>query len=186
MAVACGLAISACASGPIAVNTPKSNGASFVTGNTGAQMFKPGDRPAAPDISGTTLSGSKLSLSAYRGTVVVLNFWGSWCSPCRAEAPALAALSQKYASRGVRFLGIDIRDSPASAEAFMRDYGIRYPSLNDPSDELALAFRDTVPPGGIPTTLLIDRSGHIAGRIIGESSYSGLSAMLADVTAGSS
>ena len=182
MAATCGVALSACASGPIAANTPASSGTRYVAGQAGSNIYKQGSRPAAPAVSGTTLSGSKLSLSAYRGKVVVLNFWGSWCAPCIAEAQTLATLSGTYASKGVQFVGVDIRDSPANAEAFMHTHGITYPSLNDPGDQIALAFRSTVPPSGIPTTLVIDRSGHIAGRIIGEATYSALHSMISSVT----
>jgi thiol-disulfide isomerase/thioredoxin len=183
MAAAGALAVTACG-GQIAANTPASNGISFVSGNGSAAFFKAGSRAAAPGISGTTLTGSRLSLSSYRGKVVVINFWGSWCAPCRSEAPTLAVLSEQYRSKGVQFVGVDIRDSPASAEAFVRNFGISYPSLNDPADEIALAFRGTVPPAAIPSTLVIDRSGRIAGRVIGQASYSSLGSLLAKVTAG--
>lgn len=177
------LAVAAC-SGQIAANTPASNGISFVSGNGTAAFYKAGSRPAAPAVSGTTLAGSKLSLSSYRGHVVVLNFWGSWCAPCRAEAPTLAVLSEQYHAKGVQFVGIDIRDSPTSAQAFVQNFGISYPSLNDPADEIALAFRSTVPPAAIPSTLVIDRNGHIAGRVIGQASDASLGNILAKVTTG--
>jgi thiol-disulfide isomerase/thioredoxin len=115
--------------------------------------------------------------------VVVLNFWGSWCPPCRAEAPSLGQLNRQFGSSGVRFLGIDIRDSPATAEAFMSDFRIGYPSLNDPSDNLALDFRETVPPSGIPTTLVISRSGRITARVIGGVTYDGLKKLIQRVVA---
>ena len=83
----------------------------------------------------------------------------------------------------MRFVGVDIRDDPASAEAFMRTFRIGYPSLNDPNDEIALDFSGTVPPAGIPTTLVIDRSGRIAARIVGQVSYSGLKALIRQVAA---
>jgi thiol-disulfide isomerase/thioredoxin len=177
------LAVTAC-SGQIAANTPASNGISFVSGNGTAAFYKAGSRPAAPDVSGTTLAGSKLSLSSYRGRVVVMNFWGSWCAPCRAEAPTLEVLSEQYQAKGVQFIGVDIRDSPASAQAFVQNLRISYPSLNDPADEIALAFRGTVPPAAIPSTLVIDRTGHIAGRVIGQTTYSSLNRILTQVTAG--
>jgi thiol-disulfide isomerase/thioredoxin len=183
MAAAGVLGVTACG-GQIAANTPASNGVNFVSGNGSSSYFKPGSRPGAPAVSGTTLSGARLSLSSYRGKVVVLNFWGSWCAPCRSEAPTLAVLAEQYRSKGVQFVGVDIRDSAASAEAFVQNFGISYPSLNDPGDEIALAFRGTVPPAAIPSTLVIDRSGHIAGRVIGQASESSLGNILADVTAG--
>jgi thiol-disulfide isomerase/thioredoxin len=181
LAVACALAVAGCAGGGIARDTPASNGQSFVSGSPGTTVFKGGSGPVAPTVSGTALSGAKLSLTAYHGHVVVMNFWGSWCPPCRAEAPALAQLARTFRPAGVRFLGVDIRDSPASAEAFIRDFGIGYPSLNDPGDEIALDFRATVPPAGIPTTLVIGRNGRIAARVIGQASYNGLKALIAQV-----
>jgi thiol-disulfide isomerase/thioredoxin len=183
LATLAGLSLAACSGGAIGQDNPASSGISYVGGNAGAAVFKTGARPLAPDVSGTTLSGQSLRLAGYRGEVVVVNFWGSWCTPCRAEAPALATLSRTYQPGGVRFVGVDIRDTAATAGAFIRDFGIGYPSLTDPGDEIALQFRDTVPPAGIPTTLVIDRTGHIAGRIIGQATYSSLQSMISQITA---
>jgi thiol-disulfide isomerase/thioredoxin len=183
LAVAGALAVAACTAGPIAQNTPASNGQSFVSGSGGTTVFRAGAGPVAPAVAGTALGGTKLRLAAYHGHVVVMNFWGSWCTPCRAEAPALAQLARQFRASGVHFLGVDIRDSPASAEAFMRDFGIQYPSLNDPSDAIALDFRSTVPPAGVPTTLVIARSGRVTARVIGEASYKGLKHLIAQAAA---
>jgi thiol-disulfide isomerase/thioredoxin len=180
------LAITGCSGGAIGQDTPASNGSNFVAGSYNTTVFAPGSGPVAPDIKGTTLAGRKLTLAAYRGDVVVLNFWGSWCAPCRAEAPALAALAKHFWPRGVRFVGVDIQDSPAAAEAFERNFLISYPSLNDPGDQVALAFQSTVPPAGIPTTLVIGRTGRVAARIVGQSTYSALGRLIADVSAGKS
>jgi thiol-disulfide isomerase/thioredoxin len=177
------LAAAGC-SGQNASDNPASNGISFVSGNGNTAFYQAGSRPVAPGVSGTTLSGTKFSLAADRGKVVVLNFWGSWCAPCRSEAPTLAALSQRFQSKGVQFVGVDIRDSAASADAFVQNFHIGYPSLNDPADEIALAFRGTVPPSAIPSTLVIDRSGRIAGRVIGQAAYTSLDSLLTKVTAG--
>ena len=179
-------ALAGCAGGAIGQATPVSNGTSFVAGGPGASWFSSGSRPAAPDIKGATLTGQHLTLASYRGSVVVLNFWGSWCAPCRVEAPALAALATRFGPSGVRFVGIDIRDGPASALAFMRNFRISYPSLNDPGDEIALQFRGTVPPLGTPTTLVIDRHGRIAARIVGGVSFDGLKTLITRITAESS
>jgi peroxiredoxin len=92
-------------------------------------------------------------------------------------------LSRHFTASGVRFLGVDIRDSPATADAFLRDFHISYPSLNDPGDEIALDFRDTVPPAGIPTTLIIGRDGRITARVIGEVSYPGLRGLISQALA---
>jgi len=158
------------------------NGVTDVDGSASAVLYTAGHRPLAPDFSGTTLTGSRLSFSSYRGRVVVLNFWGSWCGPCREEAPALAVTAQQYHQAGVAFLGVDVRDTPASAEAFTRDFGITYPSVSDPGSEIALDFTAVVPIAGTPTTLVIDRTGHIAGAVFGTATYPELSAILAKVT----
>jgi thiol-disulfide isomerase/thioredoxin len=134
-------------------------------------------------VSGTTVTGSKLSLSAYRGDVVVLNFWGSWCAPCRDEAPALGTLASQLEPKGVRFVGIDIRDQPDAAQAFMQNFRIGYPSISDPSDDIALEFRATDPPSAIPSTLVIDRTGRIAARIIGSVTYRSLQRLLKPIIA---
>jgi len=175
------LGLAACTGGPIAASTPASNEQSFVSGSYSSTYYAPGDRAAAPAVSGTTLSGTTLSLAAQRGNLVVLNFWGSWCAPCRREAPTLAALSQHFKNAPVRFIGDDVQDAPANAAAFERTFDIGYPSLNDPGEQVALAFHGAVPPVGIPTTLLIDKSGHIAGRVVGEVTYHGMRALITKI-----
>jgi len=183
LVAAASLALAACSGGSIAPGTPASNGQSFVSGDGGTTVFKGSSAPQAPPVTGTTLGGAKLSLSRFRGHVLVLNFWGSWCTPCRAEAPRLASLARAFGPSGVAFLGVDIRDTPASAEAFQRNFKITYPSLNDPGGEVALDFHSTVPPAGIPTTLIISRSGRIAARVIGEVSYPGLHGLISKTLA---
>ena len=150
----------------------------------GATSWPPADRSPAPAVSGTTLNRQQLSLAAFGGNVVVLNFWGSWCAPCRAEAPALAALSRECWPAGVRFAGADERDDRPSAVAFERGFGIGYPSLYDPAGQVPLAFGNSVPVNAIPSTIVIDKRGRIAARVIGATTYSGLKALLAQVTAG--
>lgn len=177
-------AVAACSGGAIAANNQLSYGQSFVQGSYSSTFYHPGSRPTAPDVTGTTLTGGHFSLAAQRGHVVVLNFWGSWCAPCRQEAPRLAALSRHFQGTAVRFFGVDIRDTVPTGQAFERTFGITYPSISDPSDQIALAFHSSVPPDGIPSTLVIDRTGHIAARVVGEVSYDGLRALINKVLAG--
>jgi thiol-disulfide isomerase/thioredoxin len=186
LCAAVALGVAACGGGATAQDTAVGNGSSFVSGGYGTTVFKPGARPAAAKVSGTTLTGAHWELSADRGAVVVMNFWGSWCTQCREEAPALGALARHFSGDDVRFVGVDIRDDPASAEAFMRTFRISYPSLNDPNDAIALDFSGTTSPAGIPTTLVIDRSGQVAARIIGKVSYDGLEALITQISAGRS
>jgi thiol-disulfide isomerase/thioredoxin len=156
-------------------------GESYVDGNPATVEYKAGYRPLVPGFSGTTVTGAPVSFSAYRGKAVVLNFWGSWCSPCHAEGPTLATLSAKYSRTGVAFLGVDIQDTPVSAEEFEQEYGITYPSINDPGGSIALAIRSAVLITDPPTTLVIDRTGHLAGVIRGTATYSVLNSMLSEV-----
>jgi thiol-disulfide isomerase/thioredoxin len=178
----CG-ALAGCASGAIGQDTPISSGQSFVGASYNSTYFSPGSRPLAPRISGQTLDGSRLSLTSYRGDVVVMNFWGSWCGPCRKEAPALAALATRFAPDHVRFVGDDLHDYVASALAFEHTFNVGYPSFNDSGGQIVLAFHSTVPPSAIPTTLVIDRTGHIAARVVGGISYSGLKALISKIVA---
>ena len=162
--------------------TGGNNGVTDVAGSTSAVLYSAGHRPLAPDFTGTTLTGARLKFSSYRGQVVVLNFWGSWCGPCRAEAPTLAVTAQQYRPDGVAFLGVDVRDTRASALAFARDFGVTYPSVSDPGSVITLDFTAVVPIAGTPTTLVIDRTGHIAGAVFGSTTYPELTAILAKVT----
>jgi len=153
-----------------------------VDGSQSAVMYTAGHRPVAPEFTGTTLTGARLNFSSYRGQVVVLNFWGSWCAPCRAEASTLASVAALYRSSGVAFLGVDVRDTTASAEAFARSFSITYPSVADPGSAITLDFTSVVPIAATPTTLVIDRTGHIAGAVFGSATYPVLTTILAKVT----
>ncbi len=117
----------------------------------------------APALIGTSLTGSPVDLSALRGRPVVIDFWASWCGPCRAEQAELNGLVSRYAARGVHFLGVDIRDDSANARAYVQQYRVAYPSLFDPSSDAAAAFGVAAP----PTTLVVDGSGTIRLRELG-------------------
>ncbi|MDP9299565.1 MAG: TlpA family protein disulfide reductase [Actinomycetota bacterium] len=126
-----------------------------------------------PDID----SGTQRSLAALHGRVVVLNFWASWCPPCRQEAPDLQGTWASYRHRGVRFLGIDERDNDAAARAFEREFGITYPSVADPAGRLAQDYRLF----GLPTTVVVDPSGQMVYRFTGFLTGRVLQATLNDV-----
>ena len=154
----------ACSNG----GTMGTNEQSFIAGNGVATFIPQADRKEAPAISGATLDGGSFTASA--GKVLVLNVWASWCSPCRAEAPALQELSMKHPE--VQFLGVLTRDSLVAARAFVERFGIQYPSLVD--DAILLKFHGQLTPNAIPTTLIIDTQGRIAARVSGEVTYSAL------------
>ena len=165
--------------------TGGNSGVTDVAGSTSAVLYQAGHRPLAPDFTATTLTGARLNFSSYRGQVVVVNFWGSWCAPCRAEGPTLAALSEQYRSKGVSFLGDDVGDTTANALAFTHDIGIGYPSVNDASYSIVQDFSRVASVGYTPTTVVIDRTGHVAGLVIGAISSPSLTTMLNDVAASS-
>ncbi len=150
---------------------------SFVSGNGSVSYIKSSDRIAAPALSGMTLSGNNYTYSV--GQVAVVNVWASWCAPCRAEAPTLAALSEKYTD--VAFIGILTRDNPVNAEAFARRFALPYPTLID--DSVLIGFRKSLPANAIPSTVLIDKRGNVAARISGEVTYSSLSELIEKVNA---
>jgi thiol-disulfide isomerase/thioredoxin len=143
--------------------------------------YQPGHRPLAPNVTGTSLTGSAIKLSSYRGKTLVLNFWGSWCAPCRGEAPTLAGLDQQYGSKGVAFLGDDVGDTPANALAFTQGAGISYPSFSDNGYLVVADFSVAgVAVNDTPTTVVIDKTGHVAGMVIGAASYSQLTTLIKD------
>lgn len=141
--------------------------AGYVSGS-GVTTIAPGDREPAPDFGGPTLDGASFDLAEARGSVVVLNVWGSWCPPCRKEAPALQAVSEALAPEGVRFVGVNTRDPAEGAAAgYVTEFGITFPSVVDTDGTRLLAFRDTLPPNAIPSTLVVDRDGRLAARVLG-------------------
>jgi thiol-disulfide isomerase/thioredoxin len=142
--------------------------------NAASQMFASGKRVAAPAVTGTLLAGATFDLSADRGHVVVVNFWGSWCAPCRSEA---ADLQSVYASGAADFVGVNVRDDHDAASAYVSAHQITYPSIFDPSGRVALAFRN-VPPSSVPATIVIDPAGKIAGIHFGAISTADLKKMI--------
>jgi thiol-disulfide isomerase/thioredoxin len=139
----------------------------LVAEQIGISQIAAGSRQAAPALSGTTLQGKALSLSQDAGHVVVLNVWGSWCSDCRQEEPALEETYQKYQAQGVDFLGINTRDDNAAALAYDATFGVTYPSLQDPDETLLLQFKTMIPATDVPATVIIDKQGKVAVRILG-------------------
>ena len=119
------------------------------------------------DLAGDLLGGGTLDLASLRGHVVVVNVWGSWCGPCKEEAPALVAAEARLAPQGVRFVGLDTRDSTAAATQFVANQHLAWPSLTDDDGGLLLAFRGKVNPSAVPATLVIDREGRVAARVLG-------------------
>jgi cytochrome c biogenesis protein CcmG, thiol:disulfide interchange protein DsbE len=117
----------------------------------------------APGFTVPVYGGGELSLAGLRGSVVIVNFWASWCGPCRLEAPTLQQVWQDYQGKGVRFIGVDIQDTPEAARAFTDEFHLTYPNGPDADNSIARAYRIT----GVPETFLIDKDGRLARQFIG-------------------
>jgi peroxiredoxin len=182
LAVASALALAGCSTSS---GSNSSSDTNFVKGTGETSTVAVKDRGTPISISGKDLDGGQLSLSDYRGKIVVLNVWGSWCSPCRAEADGLESVYTADKDRGVQFVGIDTRDlQTAQPKAFVADHNITYPSLYDPAGDLLLKFpAGTLNPQTIPTTIILDRQGRVAARALLPLSSSQLTQMLAPVLA---
>ena len=160
------------------------NRVGFVSGDGAVTVLAPDQRPTAPIIEGTTLTGGSWRSSEAAGKVLVYNVWGSWCGPCREEAPDLVAASRRTQDRAV-FVGLNTRDpDPAAPLAFSRRFEVDYPSLFDPGGALLLEFSRQLPANAIPTTLLIDPQGRVAARVVGVVRESTLVGLIDDLTAG--
>ena len=138
-------------------------------------------RAPAPTFSGELLDGTAFESSSLAGDIAVINFWGSWCVPCRVETPEFQAVDADVAAEGVQFLGIDVKDERQLAIAFVEKVGATYPSIFDPRGEVAMAFRG-FPANVVPSTILLDRLGRVAavytGQVRGEDLRSAIDLLL--------
>jgi thiol-disulfide isomerase/thioredoxin len=158
VALVAGLMASGCSSSANKADATL-GGFGFVPQTAGEDFSAPGHRKAAPDLSGTTLTGAKLDLASLRGKIVVVNFWASWCAPCRAETPNLVQLAVEKPN--IAFLGVDKEPEASPGLAFVRDDKVPYPSILDENGTLAAHWPVAV---GLPTTFVLDPKGDIAAR----------------------
>lgn len=135
-------------------------------------------RPA-PDFVLTSFDGQRIQLSEYRGRIVVLNFWATWCPPCRVEAPVLQRAAERLESAGVTILGIDVWDDEAAAVEFLNEMGVTYPNAEDATRLIPVEFGVT----GLPETFVINRQGVLVRRWVGPLSDDDLDSLLAPVLA---
>jgi cytochrome c biogenesis protein CcmG/thiol:disulfide interchange protein DsbE len=139
-------------------------------GNSIQRAVAANERPESPDLElpvlvegGSIKEGGSVRLSDLRGTPVVLNFWASWCVPCRTEAPVLERLWLRYRDQGLLVLGVDVQDLTGKAKAFDEQFGLTYPSVRDGDDSTMRDFEVT----GVPETFVIDRQGRVAALRVG-------------------
>jgi cytochrome c biogenesis protein CcmG/thiol:disulfide interchange protein DsbE len=136
----------------------------FGSGGGAADELAKGKHPAAPafELSRLEANGGKLSLADLKGKPVVVNFWASWCIPCKDEAPALQKTYEKYRAQGLTVLGIDAQDFRQDARRFTKRFGVTYPVVYDGSGSTLGKWGVT----GFPETFFVDRSGRLVGERI--------------------
>lgn len=155
----------------------------YQSGDGSTTTWAAADRVGPLEITGTDYEGTTHDLAALRGDVVLLNTWYAACPPCRAEAPDLAAVAEDFAADGLHVLGINTRDAAGAAQAFQRQLEVPYPSLDDRGGAAVAALQGVVPVNAVPTTVLLDREGRVAARVLGLVEPSTLRALVEDLLA---
>ena len=166
---------------PLAAQAGNADGKNYIAGDGSVLEIAAEDRGEPVRFTSTAFSGEEVDSADWTGSPVVLNFWYAACAPCRVEAPDLQSLHEEWEPEGVRFVGVNVRDTAGTAEAFERNFGITYPSLEDRGGQVLLAMTDFVPPQAVPTTIVLDRQGRVSARILGVAERSTLSSLIATV-----
>jgi thiol-disulfide isomerase/thioredoxin len=141
-------------------------GAGYIAGDGRTTLVADNKRGEPIELSGTALDGTSIDIQSWRGDVVVINLWASWCGPCRSEAVTLAKVAKQLTEKNVHFLGLNTRDGAAAARAFEKRFPTGYPSLPDLDGTLILNFGN-LGPAATPTTVILDSKGRVAARILG-------------------
>ncbi len=157
--------------------------AGFIAGDGTVTTIAAADRSDVPHLVGDGLSGKRIDIADDRGKVVVINVWASWCTPCREEAPAVAAAARRLPY--VAFIGIDTQESNrANADAFVRDFHVPYDSIYDQDGSAMLSFYGMLAPNSLPSTMVIDKKGRIAALVLGSVDTTTLLGLVHDVSTG--
>lgn len=184
LALAAALGLGGCLAAPADDGrTAAGEQAGYVSGDGSTRTWAPDERGTPVELAGTDFTGAPVDVADWRGDVVVLNTWYAACPPCRAEAPDLVALATDYAGDGVRLLGINGTDDAGAAQAFERTFAVPYPSLADTDGRAVASLQGSVPLQAVPTTVVLDRAGRVAARVLGLADATTLRAMVDDVLA---
>ncbi|NQX13141.1 TlpA family protein disulfide reductase [Microbacteriaceae bacterium VKM Ac-2855] len=168
IAASAALLLAGCSTDPLAEQYREGDSKGYISGDGTVTEIPVDQRAEAITFSGTDETGGAIDSADYAGQVVVVNFWYASCAPCRAEAADLQAVNAAYADKGVTFVGVNVRDQAPQAVSFAKNYEITYPSIIDTDGAAQLAFSGTVPPNAVPTTLVLDKQGRVASRILGQ------------------
>lgn len=155
-------------------------GQGYISGDGTVATLPVAERKDPVRLAGATLDGGRLDVSDFRGEVVVLNVWASWCPPCIAEAKDLEQVYRATEGDGVRFVGINTDTDLAAARAHERRFDVTYPSIDSDGGRALLALRGTLQPQAKPTTLVLDREGRVAARVLGKVDASTLTGLVTD------
>ncbi|PYH02112.1 TlpA family protein disulfide reductase [Arthrobacter stackebrandtii] len=178
------VALAACTSeDPLAKQANAGDNKNYIAGDGSVSEYGAADRKDPVDFTGTLFDGATVNAADYRGKVAVLNFWYAACAPCRIEAPDLQALYTEFKADGVEFLGVNVRDEKATAEAFERTFELGYPSVVDKDGGVLLAMTKYVPPSSVPTTLVLDKKGRVSARVLGVAEKGTLKALITSALA---
>lgn len=161
----------------LAKQAREGNNKNYIAGDGSVEEYGPESRTEPVEISAVAYDGTTINSATWVGQATVLNFWYAACAPCRIEAPHLAELSSEYQGK-VEFIGINVRDEKEAAEAFERTFDITYPSVQDTQGAIQLAMTQYVPLQAVPTTLVLDKQGRVAARILGAAEKSTLKALI--------
>lgn len=178
--VALAALLTGCSTGSSAVDVDNGGQFRFVAGTAAGEVIAAADRKTAPSFGGTLLDGTAFASSELSGKIAVLNFWGSWCPPCRVETPQFQQVYADVQAQGVQFLGLNVKDDDQLARAFVTSKSITFPSIYDPKGEVALAFRG-YPVNAIPSTVVLDRTGKVAAAYTSEVSEDDLRTTIDDL-----
>ncbi len=174
------ISLTACtANDPLAQQYKAGDNKNYIAGDGTVLEFSEANRGSPIEWSGITTTGGELKSSQLDGVVVVMNFWYAACAPCRAEAPDLVALNKEFTGQKVQFIGVNVRDTASTANAFERKFGIVWPSIVDSATgSVLLSFTGVVTPQAVPTTLVIDAKGRVSARVFGRIEKGTLKALI--------
>ncbi|KQM82298.1 TlpA disulfide reductase family protein [Agromyces sp. Leaf222] len=171
LVAASALLLTGCTSDPLADQFREGSGKNYIAGDGSISEYESGDRGEPIAFTGETVEGDAFDSADTLGEVTVVNFWYAGCAPCRVESPILEEVHEGYEAddADVAFIGVNVRDQAGTAASFEKKYGVSFPSILDvESGEAQLAFAGPVPPAAVPTTIVLDREGRVAARVLGQ------------------